>query len=123
MCARQEIQGVCRPVLLRINLRQQIEGPRGIGLKSQGAVQDEYGPGILGVPQIDPAEVVQDLEAVGLQGIGLLELGLSGTMLFFRGEQNAQGEMDLQVVFVQGGKLLGGPQGLPRAAGLEVSSG
>ena len=110
-------------MLLRINLRQQIEGLRRIGLKFQGAVQDEFGPGILGVAQVDPAEVVQDLEGVGLQGIGLFEFGLSGTMLFFRGQQNAQGEMDLHVVFLQGGKHLGSPQGLRAAAGLEVSSG
>lgn len=65
---------------------------------------------------------MQDLKGVGLQPIGLFEFRLCGTMLSFRGEQNAQGEMDLHVVFLEGGKLRGGSQGVSRAASLEVGA-
>src|SRR5215472_6325842 len=122
VCTQKNIQGIDRLAFIRIGLSEQEERVGRIRLEFQRAIQNGFGFCVLRVSKIDLAEIVQDLESLRLQGIGLLQFQLRGTELFFRSQEYAQGEMYLQVVLVLCGKLLRGLQSRRRASGREISS-
>ena len=99
--AHQQIESVRRPRLFGINLSQEIESFRRLGLQLQCAVQGDVGFRVFMSAEIGLSEVMENLKRFRLQSVGLFQFELRRFVLLRGGEQHAEREVQLHILLVR----------------------
>ena len=108
--------------MIVVDLGEEIECVGRIGLEGLRAFGDEFGIRKISGTKIGLGEIEENVEVLGLECIGFFEFRLGGFVLSGRGENYAEREMELDVVWSAGRKR--GRNFLPSygAAGLEAGA-
>ena len=120
--ADEKLECINRARLTVVDLREEVERVWRIRLERLSTFGDEFSFRKIGGAEIRLGEIEKDVEVLGLKRVGLLKFRLRGFVLFGRGENHTEREMELDVVWSAGRKSGCNSLCLYGTAGLEAGA-